>query len=227
MRGCLGLLSLIAGVVVYWLIFVTEGTYLGTRSVVRMYDWTARRYNGVKKFQFMNEARFIGAPLSEHLANRPGAKVLDVATGTGRTLLALDALHDSNATMVGVDHSMPMLRQAQADLRPPSQAATLVQGDAHRLMLADESVDAVSCLEALEFMADPRQVVREMIRVLKPGGIVLVSNRVGLDGWFFPRRYSGRGRLEAMLAREGLVEINSQRWQVDYDLIWAIKPTVA
>jgi SAM-dependent methyltransferase len=73
-------------------------------------------------------------------------------------------------------------------------------------------------------MRNPRQAVREMIRVLKPGGVMLVSNRVGLDAWFFPRRYCRRGRLEAMLAGEGLTEIKSQRWQVDYDLIWATKP---
>jgi SAM-dependent methyltransferase len=222
------ILLLIALTVAYWLVLVTEGTYLGTRVVVLLYDWTARRYNRIKKFGFVDEARFVGAPLSRLLESLPSPRVLDVATGTGRALLALGAVDDSEATIVGVDHSLPMLHQAQRDLgaggeRGPLQRATLVQGDAHRLMFADGSFDAVTCLEALEFMRDPRQVVRELTRVLRPGGALLVSNRVGLDARFFPRRHCGRGRLEALLTQEGLCDIDSQRWQVDYDLIWAVK----
>ena len=207
-------------VVVYWLLITTEGTYLGTRVVVLLYDWTARRYNAIKAFGFVDEARFVGLPLAEFLERVPNATFLDVATGTGRTLLALAAIGDLGATLVGVDRSLPMLRQAQRDLAERGVQATLIRGDAHSLMLADGSLDAVTCLEALEFMRDPRQVVREMVRVLRPGGAMLVSNRVGLEAWLFPGRYCRRGRLEALLAQEGLVEIESRRWQVDYDLIW-------
>jgi SAM-dependent methyltransferase len=228
MVSCLTLLFLIFVAIAYWLVITTEGTYLGTRSVVRLYDWTARRYNAIKRFGFVDEARFVGLPLARMVQDTPGARLLDVATGTGRALLAVAAADDLDATLIGVDHSRGMLREAQKDLmdseRTQAERIQLVQGDAHCLMFADATFDAVSCLEALEFMRDPRQVVREMARVLKPGGVLLVSNRVGLEAWFLPGRHCGRGRMEKLLAREGLAEINSHRWQVDYDLIWAIKP---
>lgn len=212
--------------IAYWLLITTEGTYLGTRIVVLLYDWTARRYNAIKAFGFVDEARFVGVPLAERLAQEgAGARILDVATGTGRTLLALRAAGALDATLVGVDHSLRMLQEAYADLDSQGEPrASLIQGDAHRLMFSAARFDAVSCLEALEFMRDPRQAVREMVRVLKPGGVLLVSNRVGPDAWLFPGRHCRRGRLEALLAEEGLVEIETQRWQVDYDLIWATKP---
>jgi len=224
-------MALALAAIIYWLLITTEGTYLGTRIVVLLYDWTARRYNAIKSFGFVDEVRFVGAPLVEMLERIPGARMLDVATGTGRTLLALVGLSDLDAILIGVDHSLPMLRQAQTDLdsriEPGApEPAWLVQGDAHRLMFASASLDAATCLEALEFMGDPRQVIREMARVLRPGGVLLVSNRVGLEAWLFPGRHCRRGRMEALLAQEGLAEINSQRWQVDYDLIWAVKPDI-
>ena len=228
MMSCLTLLFLILVALAYWLVVTTEGTYLGTRAVVRLYDWTARHYNRIKKFGFVDEARFVGLPLARMIEDMPGARHLDVATGTGRALLALAAAGDLDATLVGVDHSRGMLREAQRDLmdgeHSQGERIQLIQGDAHDLMFADATFDAVSCLEALEFMRDTPQVVREMARVLKPGGVLLVSNRVGLEAWFLPGRHCGRGRMEALLAREGLAEINTHRWQVDYDLIWAIKP---
>jgi len=73
-------------------------------------------------------------------------------------------------------------------------------------------------------MQDPRQTVREMVRVLKPGGILLVSNRVDREAWLFPGRYCRRGRMEALLRQEGLIGIDTRLWQTYYDLVWAEKP---
>lgn len=207
----------------YWLLIITEGTYLGTRIVVLLYDWTAKRYNAIKRLHIVNETRYLGIPLSEALSHIPRPWVLDVATGSGRLPLALLASSD-RGVVIGVDYSLPMLREAQRDLAAPNERTWLIQGDAHRLVFADETFDAVTCLEALEFMRNPRQVVREMKRVLKPGGVLLVSNRVGPEAWLFFGRHCRRGRLESLLAEEGLEIIKSHRWQVHYDLIWAIKP---
>jgi ubiquinone/menaquinone biosynthesis C-methylase UbiE len=91
-------------------------------------------------------------------------------------------------------------------------------------MFADAAFDAVTCLEALEFMRDPRRVLREMIRVLRPGGVMLVSNRIGPEARLFPRRYARRGTLEALLQAEGMERVDTRLWQTYYDLIWAWKP---
>ncbi|NLT74619.1 MAG: methyltransferase domain-containing protein [Chloroflexi bacterium] len=208
----------------YWLLIITEGTYLGTRAVVVMYDWTARRYNRIKRLHSVYEVYFLGVPMLEALAAVPDARVLDVATGTGRLPAALVTGDGFPGQIVGVDHSRPMLVEAAGALDPGLSQVAWVQGDAHALMFADAVFDGVACLEALEFMRDPRAVVREMIRVLKPGGIMLVSNRIGWESWFFPGRYCRRGAMERLLRRDGMEAIDTHLWQTYYDLIWCAKP---
>jgi SAM-dependent methyltransferase len=211
-------------VLLYWLVITTEGTYLGTRAVVAMYDWTARRYNRIKKLHTVYEVYFIGAPLGEALAGVARPLLLDVATGTGRLPLAVLSGEDFFGRIVGVDHALLMLSEATTALEPYGAQAEMVQGDAHALMFGDSAFDAVTCLEALEFMRDPRTVIREMIRVLRPGGVMLVSNRIGWESWLFPGRYCRRGRLESLLRREGMARIDTHLWQSYYDLVWAVKP---
>lgn len=208
----------------YWLLIATEGTYLGTGVVVRLYDWTAHRYDRIKDMDYVDEARFLGIPLSERLAGIAAPRVLDVATGTGRIPLALLRQWEFAGTLVGVDRSAAMLAEAEVALVDYEPRALLLRADAARLPFADQAFDSVCCLESLEFMADPRAVLREMSRVLRPGGCALLSNRVGPDARLLPGRLCGRGRLEAYLGKIGFVEIDTQRWQFHYDLIWAEKP---
>lgn len=200
----------------YWLLITTEGTYLGTRIVTLLYDWMATKYDDIKALEYVNEQHYIGIPLSRTLKpiNRP--RVLDVATGTGRLLLAVKEQLDDDALVVGVDRSHRMLAAAQV--------GPLVQGDARHLSFCDGGFDCVCCLEAIEFMAVPVEVLQEMLRVLGAGGLLLLSNRVGHDAWFFPGRMCGRGRLERRLAEMGCTQIRTERWQVHYDLVWARGP---
>jgi SAM-dependent methyltransferase len=218
------LVLILVSVLMYWLVITTEGTYLGTRAVVAMYDWTARRYNQIKKLHSVYEVYFIGAPLSEALAGIEKPLLLDVATGTGRLPVAVLSGEDFSGQIVGVDYAQRMLSEAVAALVPYGAQATLIQGDAHMLMFGDCVFDAVTCLEALEFMRAPRTVIQEMIRVLKPGGVMLVTNRIGWESWLFPGRYCRRGRLETLLRRKGMMGIDTHLWQSYYDLIWAVKP---
>jgi ubiquinone/menaquinone biosynthesis C-methylase UbiE len=162
--------------------------------------------------------------LSERLAGISAPRVLDVATGTGRIPLAVLRQWEFAGTLVGIDHSAAMLAEAERALADFEPRAPLVRGDAARLPFADGTFDCVCCLEALEFMVDPRAVVRELMRVLRPGGCLLLSNRVGPDARLLPGRLCGRGKLEAYLGEVGLVEIDTERWQYHYDLIWAEKP---
>jgi hypothetical protein len=64
----------------------------------------------------------------------------------------------------------------------------------------------------------------EMIRVLRPGGVALLTNRVGPWAKFLPGHTQGRAAFEAMLATLGLERIRTQTWQMEYDLVWARKP---
>jgi len=214
---------LILAAAAYYLLIITEGTYLGTRIVVLLYDWVAYKYDRMKKLRPVYESFFLGIPLAEALREVPHPRVLDVATGTGRLPRALGAEWDGRGLIVGVDRSERMVALAQKATQGPG--VFFLRADAERLCFAEASFDAVTCLEALEFVTKPRRAIHEMYRVLKPGGIALVSNRVGPDAWLFPGRAAGRGRLEKLLREEGFEHVTTRRWQVHYDLIWACKGT--
>ncbi|MHB1355310.1 MAG: class I SAM-dependent methyltransferase [Anaerolineae bacterium] len=215
---------LFGGAVCYWLIVLTEGTFLGPRVVAWLYDLSAHQYNAIKKNQFVYEARHIGIPLVQALGERDAWRLLDVASGTGRVPLAILAAGSDRSMIWGIDGSARMLALAQQATSEYDSRVAVSQQEAAQLAFADTVFEGVVCLEALEFMAHPRQVLIEMRRVLKPGGIMLLSNRVGRDAWFFPSRMCGRGRLENELFRLGFKNIRMERWQEHYDLIWATKP---
>jgi len=207
----------------YWLLITTEGTYLGARLVAWLYDLTAPRYDQIKAFQYIYELGFIGTPLLKSVDASRQWKLLDVATGTGRVLAAVESAGNTNGYLYGIDRSAKMLAEAKKKLAQFNSSVFLSQQDGMQLGFMNNTFDCVTCFEALEFMQRPQQAIREMLRVLKPGGTLLLTNRVGIDSWFYPGRLCRRGRLEAALRQEGLVNIRSMRWQVDYDLVWAQK----
>ncbi len=218
-----GLGLILTGLVGYWLLVTTEGVYLGTRVVTLLYDWTAERYNDIKQLNYIDEASRLGIPLMRRLRTVSSPRVLDVATGTGRLPLALMRQFQFDGTVVGIDCSRGMLREAQDAGGIYDDRVTLLLEDAKMLSFRETCFDCVTCLEALEFMPDPEEVIQEMLRVLKPGGVLLVSNRVGKDAWFFPGQLCGRGNVEDYLRELGVKKVRMERWQVHYDLIWARK----
>ena len=225
MMGMLIVAALLGlGGLLYWLFVATEGTYLGTRVVALLYDVTASRYDKIKDLHYVAEARYLGLPLTGAFGHLRSPRVLDVATGTGRVPLALLRARQLEGAIVAVDRSSGMLKEARAALADWDGAVTLIKGDAGALSFADNAFDCVTCLEALEFMWNAGETVGEMVRVLKSGAVLLLSNRVGTDTCLFPARLCGRGRLERHLSELGLERIETQRWQVHYDLIWARKP---
>ncbi len=205
----------------YWALVLSEGVYLGPGVVRWLYDRIARRYDRIKNLDPQDDARCLARPLLTALDRVAEPLVLDVATGTGRLPLVLLAEGAFTGRAVGLDRSPAMLAEAQRKLG--RGGAPLILGDAGRLPFADRTFDAVTCLEALEFTASPPRALGELIRVLKPGGVLLASNRVGLDALCFPGRGCGRGRLEARLKALGMQDVEGERWQVYYDLVWARK----
>jgi demethylmenaquinone methyltransferase/2-methoxy-6-polyprenyl-1,4-benzoquinol methylase len=96
-------------------------------------------------------------------------RALDVACGSGKLSLALRRRAPA-ALVVGLDFSAGMLEQASARAPGPRY----VRGDALRLPFADGSFDAATIAFGLRNLADPELGLREMARVLKPGGRALV-----------------------------------------------------
>jgi demethylmenaquinone methyltransferase/2-methoxy-6-polyprenyl-1,4-benzoquinol methylase len=117
------------------------------------------------------------------IAPAPTDRVLDVATGTGLVAAALIEQH--GCSVVGVDQSEEMLAAARARQRTdPSFAARceLLRGEAERLPFADGAFDALTFTYLLRYVDDPAAVLREMARVVKPGG------RIGMVEFGVPPR---------------------------------------
>jgi SAM-dependent methyltransferase len=97
-----------------------------------------------------------------------GARVLDVACGSG---FGMQMLRGSGACVLGVDLDASALVEARR-FAPPSR---LVRADATRLALPDRCVDLVTSFETLEHVPDAAKLVRELRRVLRPGGRLVLS----------------------------------------------------
>lgn len=219
------LAALLLGALLYWLLVVTEGVYLGRRVVVWLYDITAHRYDGIKEFEDDAESFFVIRPLLHRLDPNPAPLILDVATGTGRVPYYLLETPTFNGRVVGLDASARMLAQAAVKLRPYGPRAALVQQTADRLPFPDNCFDAVTCLEALEFFPSDTAALREMVRVLRPGGYILVTRRRGREGKAFLGRYRDVNTFEALLRELGLEAVQTLPWQVDYDQVYGRKPS--
>ena len=222
--GCVVALVLL-GALLYWHLIIAEGAYMGPRVVAWTYNWVARRYDAIKQFDPGDEDWFVAAPLWRGLAGVERPLLLDVATGTGRLPLALvrNRFALAGGQIVGLDLSWRMLQQARSKLRDYSDRVGFVWQDAGRLPFEDGAFDAVTCLEALEFLPSPREALAEMVRVLAPGGLLMVTNRVGRTAWLLPGRTFSRPVFQQTLAALSLQGVETRAWQADYDLAVARK----
>jgi len=100
------------------------------------------------------------------------ARVLDVACGTGDLSLAFAAR--TNAQIVGLDFCRPMLDIAAAKSSKRNLAIPFVEGDALNLPFSDQSFDGVSIAFGLRNLATFEGGLRELLRILRPGGIAVV-----------------------------------------------------
>jgi demethylmenaquinone methyltransferase/2-methoxy-6-polyprenyl-1,4-benzoquinol methylase len=109
------------------------------------------------------------------------ARVLDLATGSGDVLLALGRGRAYTETAVGADFCLPMLQRATA-----KGARHLLGGDGLQLPFADDTFDAVTIAWGLRNFADRRAGLREMRRVLRPGGRAYVLEFSHPAAWLAP-----------------------------------------
>jgi len=218
------LAALLAGGILYWLLVLSEGVYLGKRVVIALYDRCASEYDAVKKAMPHEDAGRLARPLLTRLQGIHSPLILDVATGTGRLPLALLRQWDFTGRIVGMDLSQRMLDMARRKTSAQRHRMALCREDAAALPFPNGVFDAVTCLEALEFLSRPQDALLGMVRVLRPGGQLVVTNRVGIDALFLPGRAYRRETLERMLQALGLTNVKTRRWQAHYDLIQAQKP---
>jgi ubiquinone/menaquinone biosynthesis C-methylase UbiE len=220
---------ILVAVAVYWLLVLTEGAYLGPGVVTALYDRVARRYDRIKQFDDEDEAYFLGRPVARFLANLPDTLdgppwLLDVASGTGRLPLTVLLASKGGCRVVAMDRSSAMLAEARRKLdRQGWVDVVYLVHDAAHLPFADGQFPAVCCLEALEFMPQPASVLAELLRVAQPGGLVVLTNRIGREARLLPGRTFTRDVLSAALRSLGAAGVEIMPWQVDYDLVFVVK----
>jgi len=142
----------------------------------------AQRTVAYTAFAALHTARY-AAPLLDRVAVRPGERVLDVATGPGVVAVAAAERVGPSGEVLATDlapewEAVVAQRAAEHGLGNVRFAAM----GAERLELADASVDLALCQFGLMFVPDPVAALREMRRVLRPGG------RVGVTVWSVAER---------------------------------------
>jgi demethylmenaquinone methyltransferase/2-methoxy-6-polyprenyl-1,4-benzoquinol methylase len=111
--------------------------------------------------------------------------VLDLATGSGDVAFALSRALPPETSITGLDFCQPMLDEAELKKAQSScQKIAFRQGDILALPLANESYDAVTISFGLRNLADRSKGLREMHRVLRPGGRVFILEFSQPQRWF-------------------------------------------
>jgi demethylmenaquinone methyltransferase/2-methoxy-6-polyprenyl-1,4-benzoquinol methylase len=107
------------------------------------------------------------------MALRPGNLVLDVCTGTAGVALEIADHHDGRIVGLDVSHSMLQAGLSAIEKRSLDGRVQLIQGRAEHLPFPDETFDTVVFTYLLRYVQDPDATIRELSRVLKPGGELL------------------------------------------------------
>ncbi len=143
------------------------------------YDWLVRHEVSAaflfRRFWGASHARVVRA-LAARLADASGARILDVPVGGGAALVRHREWLAASRSVIGVDLSARMLERASRRLAGIGlREVVLLRAPATRLPLGDGTVDRVLAVNSLHCFADWMGALREVRRVLAPGGVLVGS----------------------------------------------------
>lgn len=151
---------------------------LSSADLASRYDAVSGNWERtVRRFQL--EAAYQEPLLASQVATGltqigPKARILDCGVGNGSLSIALDGILKGPVDYHGIDTSAEMLVQAKSMMLHAGLRSHLKQADVLSLPYDDQSFDVVMAAHVLEHLPDPQRALKEMIRVLKPGGIVFL-----------------------------------------------------
>jgi ubiquinone/menaquinone biosynthesis C-methylase UbiE len=138
-------------------------------TIAGFYDDTQRVWYDLKGMD--RDALYLSSYL-DLLEIKPGDSVLETSVGTGLNFKYLPR----GVKLFGLDLSPEMLSRCQANLRRWELDASLFVGNAETLPFANSSFDVVFHVGGINFFSDRAQAIREMIRVAKPGSLILIAD---------------------------------------------------
>jgi demethylmenaquinone methyltransferase/2-methoxy-6-polyprenyl-1,4-benzoquinol methylase len=153
----------------------TANEQQASQWVQRMFAGIAPKYDVANHILSFNIDRRWRKRLLKRLAAvlaEPHARILDLCCGTGDVLLDFQVV--SASAVIGADFCHPMLVAAQAKTRHRGYDAPLFEGDALRLPLRDNTLDAIAISFGFRNLANYDEGLRELRRVLKPGGTLAI-----------------------------------------------------
>jgi ubiquinone/menaquinone biosynthesis C-methylase UbiE len=141
----------------------------------RYWDKESASYD--KQMQFFE--RLLAPDTRAWVCSLATGQTLEVGIGTGLNL----PLYPSEITLTGVDFSPAMLDVARSRARQLGRAADLREADALDLPFPEARFDTVVATYVLCAVPDERRVLAEMIRVLRPGGLLLLADHIAGAAW--------------------------------------------
>lgn len=199
--GWAACLTAVMGLVAFVIIAVKEKSHMGVqtgkqvgsfladkRRAISFYGVFSKVYDAVNGFFYTDTMRNKVAELANI---RQHSRVLDVGCGTGYTTEAV-LKKASLGEVVGIDLTPQQLGKAANKLKPKSALVNLSRGDTENLPFRDNTFDAVVSVGAVEYFPNPERALKEMARVVKLGGKVVVGGpefewfrKMSLDKTFY------------------------------------------
>ena len=155
---------------------VAGGEREASRWVRDMFGRVAPRYdllNHLLSFNLDKRWRRRTVDRVQDVLSKPSASVLDLACGTADVLLEMEARH-RGAVVLGSDFCHPMLVEARRKIADRRLSSPLFESDALALPVRDNSLDLITIAFGFRNLANYQAGLRELYRVLKPGGVLAI-----------------------------------------------------
>jgi demethylmenaquinone methyltransferase/2-methoxy-6-polyprenyl-1,4-benzoquinol methylase len=170
------------------------------QHALELFSGLPRRYDELAAaLSFWQDPRWRRAMVATVDAS-PSDRVLDVATGTG--MVAQRLVSEYGCRVVGLDQSEAMLGRARAKLGAHPELGgkvELVAGEAEALPFGDAEFDHLTFTYLLRYVDDPGATLRELARVVKPGGrVACLEFAVPRNPWLWPWRFYTRVGLPSL-----------------------------